>query len=200
MQEHKRAAAAASKNRPGVNSSAGPFSAGSSRAGAARERERKAAAAAAESARILKEEQAKDADWRAAMMRQVQEVRTATWLFPAGNSDYWCGPDPCHAALQHQPCFCSRRCCCSYQAPQLDAPLSNAHALCPAGSLAPAPQHLRGALAAAGSLAGRQAHHFPGRALALPYTRLTGSFCAETARAAGTSAGPEAPADTRAGR
>lgn len=82
MQEHKRAAAAAaaaSKNRPGVSSSAGVFSAGSSRAEAARERERKAAAAAAESARILKEEQAKDADWRAAMMRQVQEVRTARW-------------------------------------------------------------------------------------------------------------------------
>jgi hypothetical protein len=76
MQEHKRAAAAASKQRAGVSSPAGLFSAGSSRAEAARERERKTAAAAAESARILKEEQAKDAHWRAAMMRQVQEVRT----------------------------------------------------------------------------------------------------------------------------
>jgi hypothetical protein len=76
MQDHKRraamAAAAAAAGRAG---SSGLFSAGSSRAEAARERERKAAAAAAESARILKEEQAKDADWRAAMMRQVEEVR-----------------------------------------------------------------------------------------------------------------------------
>jgi hypothetical protein len=75
MQDHKRQAAmAAAAAAAGRTGSSLPFSAGSSRAEAARERERKAAAAAAESARILKEEQAKDADWRAAMMRQVQEV------------------------------------------------------------------------------------------------------------------------------
>lgn len=76
MQNHKhQAAMAAAAAAAGRAASSGLFSAGSSRAEAARERERKAAAAAAESARILKEEQAKDADWRAAMMRQVEEVR-----------------------------------------------------------------------------------------------------------------------------
>jgi len=41
---------------------------------AAAERDRRAAQAAASSARILQEEQAKDADWRARMMAQVQQV------------------------------------------------------------------------------------------------------------------------------
>lgn len=41
---------------------------------AAQERQRRAAEAAAESERILKEERAKDSDWRAAMMRQIEEV------------------------------------------------------------------------------------------------------------------------------
>eukprot|EP00878_Enallax_costatus_P025462 GHUV01027240.1.p1 GENE.GHUV01027240.1~~GHUV01027240.1.p1 ORF type:complete len:278 (+),score=113.08 GHUV01027240.1:496-1329(+) len=41
---------------------------------AAQERQRRAAAAAAESERIIREEQSKDADWRAAMMREVEEV------------------------------------------------------------------------------------------------------------------------------
>lgn len=76
MQEHRRQAAAAkaaAAHRPG--STRGMPGAQHSRDEAVRERERKAAAAAAESARILKEEQAKDADWRAAMMRQVEQVR-----------------------------------------------------------------------------------------------------------------------------
>lgn len=79
MQEHRRAAAAAARSRrqSGSTGSTGVFGAGPGRDEAARERERKAAAAAAESARILKEEQAKDADWRAAMMRQVEEVGVA---------------------------------------------------------------------------------------------------------------------------
>lgn len=85
MQDHKRQAAAAAKaaaysSRSG--NSRGVFGAGPSRDEAAQERERRATAAAAESARILQEEQAKDADWRAAMKRQIGEVR-------------WC------AALQH---------------------------------------------------------------------------------------------------
>lgn len=44
------------------------------REAAAGERKRRAAAAAAESERILREEQAKDADWRTNMMRQIEEV------------------------------------------------------------------------------------------------------------------------------
>jgi hypothetical protein len=43
---------------------------------AAQERQRKADAAAAESARILREEQAKDSNWRAAMMQQIEQVRS----------------------------------------------------------------------------------------------------------------------------
>lgn len=77
MQEHKRqaqAAAAASKRKQQLQTGGRLFTAGPSRADIAEERQRKAAAAAAESARILKEEQAKDADWRAAMKRQVEEV------------------------------------------------------------------------------------------------------------------------------
>jgi hypothetical protein len=77
MQDHKRQAAAAAKAaayRRGSGSSRGVFGAGPSRDEAAQERERRAAAAAAESARILQEEQAKDADWRAAMKRQIEEV------------------------------------------------------------------------------------------------------------------------------
>lgn len=82
MQQHQRQAAAAraaaaAAAAAGVSSSSRLFGAGPSRQEAAQERERKAAAAAAESARILREERAKDADWRAAMMRQVEEVRAA---------------------------------------------------------------------------------------------------------------------------
>jgi hypothetical protein len=48
---------------------------------AAAERDRRAAQAAASSARILQEEQAKDADWRARMMAQVQQVGGSTWVW-----------------------------------------------------------------------------------------------------------------------
>jgi hypothetical protein len=75
MQEHRhRAAAAAAAERATRLGGARTVPPTRDVRGAASERAARAAAAAAESERILKEEQAKDADWRAAMMRQVQEV------------------------------------------------------------------------------------------------------------------------------
>jgi NF-kappa-B inhibitor-like protein 1 len=76
MQEHRRqaaaAAAAAMAAAAGKRGGGVAFGSGPSRDDAARERLRRAAAAAEESARILREERAKDADWRAAMMQQVE--------------------------------------------------------------------------------------------------------------------------------
>jgi hypothetical protein len=70
MLRRRRAAAAAAAAR-----GFGSGGAAAAAAAAAAERRRRAEAAAAESARILGEERAKDADWRAAMLRQVAEVR-----------------------------------------------------------------------------------------------------------------------------
>lgn len=105
MQEHRRQAAAAAAEKKAAHrrsTAAGPFSAGSSRQEAAKERERKAAAAAAESARILQEEQAKDADWSAAMMKQARlrwrrcEFAVAVVLLYCGLPGTGKGGGDCH--------------------------------------------------------------------------------------------------------
>jgi hypothetical protein len=80
LQDHRRkvsaAAAAAAATRAGSNAAFTGFGrTAADRDAAAQERQRKAEAAAAESARILREEQAKDSNWRAAMMQQVEQVR-----------------------------------------------------------------------------------------------------------------------------
>ncbi|KAI8470734.1 MAG: hypothetical protein J3K34DRAFT_521153 [Monoraphidium minutum] len=72
MARRQRADAAAAAREAGLRDAAG------ARAAADAERRRKAAAAAAESARILGEERAKEANWRDAMLRQVAEAGLPT--------------------------------------------------------------------------------------------------------------------------
>ncbi|KAF6252306.1 hypothetical protein COO60DRAFT_1644158 [Scenedesmus sp. NREL 46B-D3] len=79
MQDHRRSVSAAAASAAAARSGGGAAFAGfgggaAARDAAAQERQRKADAAAAESARILKEEQAKDSNWRAAMMQQIEQA------------------------------------------------------------------------------------------------------------------------------
>eukprot|EP00879_Flechtneria_rotunda_P003533 GHRR01003765.1.p1 GENE.GHRR01003765.1~~GHRR01003765.1.p1 ORF type:complete len:257 (+),score=115.07 GHRR01003765.1:1345-2115(+) len=99
MQEHRRQAAAAKaaeRGRVGPDVSSG--SAATYRQAAADERAKRAAAAATESARILREEQQKDSDWRAAMMWQIQQaalpVRRAEYEARWKALDSWPGSKP----------------------------------------------------------------------------------------------------------
>lgn len=72
MEEHKRQMQKQRVPQRGLGFGDG---AGSVRQEAAAKRAKRAAEAKAESDRVLREEHAKDADWREAMLRQVQEVR-----------------------------------------------------------------------------------------------------------------------------
>lgn len=76
LQDHRRQTAAAARGRR-TAAFVGFSRSQADRGAAAHERQRRAEAAAEESARILREEQAKDADWRAAMMQQIEEVGKA---------------------------------------------------------------------------------------------------------------------------
>jgi hypothetical protein len=79
LQDHRRkvaaAAAAAAAARTGGSSTLTGFGrSAADRDAAVQERQRRAEAAAAESAKILREEQTKDSNWRAAMMQQIEQV------------------------------------------------------------------------------------------------------------------------------
>jgi hypothetical protein len=83
MRRRQREADAAARREAGLLRDAA-----AARAGADAERRRRAEAAAAESARILAEERAKQANWRDAMLRQVAEVglegRRGVWVCHEG--------------------------------------------------------------------------------------------------------------------
>jgi len=104
-QEHRRVQqAAAAAAAAAASSSKGLLgSRGLDRDAAALERQQRAAAAAAESARILKEEQAKDADWRSAMMRQVAQVSLEA-PFVQSTCLHHARQQPCVETAQHMQC------------------------------------------------------------------------------------------------
>jgi hypothetical protein len=85
MEEHKRQMRKQREPKRGLGFGGGV---GVVREEAAAKRAKRAAEAKAESERILREEQGKDADWREAMLRQVQEVRGGYRCWHPGKHEF----------------------------------------------------------------------------------------------------------------
>ena len=98
MEEHKRQMRKQRVPQRGLGFGDGP---GGVREEGAAKRAKRAAEAKAESDRILRDEQAKDANWREAMLRQVQEVREP--IQGVGEGVLFLHFMICHSKKWHRP-------------------------------------------------------------------------------------------------